>query len=419
MNRTLQHVGWALGLVVACGSDEGLRALQRPAPAEPLALVNARIVDVRTGSISAPSSVVVRDGVISSIGEAPPDGVRVIDVRGNHLLPGLIDAHTHLASLDAARRALESGVTTVRSAGGATYNDVALETLAARGVIAGPDVVPAGIFVRAEIGSAIVADPKLADLLPRVDTIEKLRLLVRINLEHGVGVIKTAATERAGLVGTDPRKQVLTEAEVRAIVEEAAAGGVPVEAHAHGDEGAYAAVSAGVRSIEHGTYLSDRTLRLMEANGTFLVPTYMTVVDVSEAGGDYDVPALRVRGRHMLPRLRDVVARAHAIGVRLVTGSDTSYGPSSLTRISHEIGAFVDMGLTPLEAIQAATVTAAELLRLERRTGAIEAGLEADLIAVAADPLADVGVVEDVLLVISNGRVAVDRLNFEKSAGGF
>ncbi|HAK54858.1 MAG: amidohydrolase family protein [Vicinamibacterales bacterium] len=419
MNRTRQSIGRALGLAVACVSVPPLTAQQPPAAAEPLALVNARVVDVRTGSISAPSSVVVRDGVIASIGGPPPPGVRVVDVRGNHLLPGLIDAHTHMADLDAARRALESGVTTVRGAGGATYNDVALGILSARGAIAGPDVVPAGIFVRAEIGSAIVADPRLADLLPRADTIDKLRRLVRINLEHGVGVIKTAATERAGLVGTDPRKQVLTEAEVRAIVEEASAGGVPVEAHAHGDEGAYAAVSAGVRSIEHGTYLSDRTLRLMEANGTFLVPTYMTVVDVSEAGGDYDVPALRVRGRHMLPRLRDVVARARAIGVRLVTGSDTSYGPSSLTRIAHEIGAFVDMGLTPLEAIQAATVTPAELLGLERHTGAIETGLEADLIAVAADPLADVGVIEDVLLVISNGRVAIDRLNFEKAASGF
>ena len=416
MTWTIRSLLSTFTVTLAIGGGSAASAQQPPAPAEPLALINAHVVDVRTGAVSAGTTVVLRQGRVESIGDAPPADVRVIDVKGRYLLPGLIDAHTHLASLEAARRALESGVTTVRSAGGGSYNDVALSVLASRGVIAGPDIVAAGIFVRAALGNAIVAEPALADLLPRVDTIDKLRQLVRINLEHGVRVIKTAATERAGLPDTDPRKQVLTEAEVRAIVEEAAVGGVPVEAHAHGDEGASAAVRAGVRSIEHGTYLSDRTLTLMKENGTFLVPTYMTVVDVSEAGGDYDVPALRVRGRHMLPRLRDTVTRAHAMGVKIVTGGDTSYGPSSLTRIAHEIGAFVEIGLSPLEAIQSATVTAADLLRLGEVTGAIETGLEADLIAITGNPLDDVSLIEDVLLVISNGRVVVNRLDFEKTS---
>ena len=399
-------------VVVLCGPIPARAQL----PAEPLAIVDASLVDVRTGEVTSGTTVVVRDGRIASVGDGPaPDGMRVLDLGGLHLLPGLIDAHTHLSSLEAASRALESGVTTVRSAGGGTFNDVALAELARRGAIVGPDVIPAGIFVRAFLGDAILADPDLADLLPRVDTVAKLRRLVEVNLEHGVGVIKTAATERAGLPGTDPRKQVLTETALRAIVDAAAAGGVSVEAHAHGDEGAFAAVRAGVRSIEHGTYLSERTLDLKVAQGTFLVPTYMTVVDVSEPGGDYDVPALQIRGRHMLPRLRETVSRAHEIGVKLVTGEDTSYGPNSVTRIAHEVAAFVDMGLTPLEALQSATTTAADLLQLAESTGAIAIGFDADLIAVERNPLADIGALQDVLLVVSNGHVAVNRLDFAKS----
>ncbi|MFQ5744836.1 MAG: amidohydrolase family protein, partial [Acidobacteriota bacterium] len=196
--------------------------------------------------------------------------------------------------------------------------------------------------------------------------------------------------------------------------EEAAMEGIPVEAHAHGDEGARAAVLAGVRSIEHGTYLSDETLALMKERGTFLVPTYTTVVDLVEPGGDYDIPLLRIRGQHMLARLARTVRRAHETGVKIVTGADTSYGPQSLTRISHEVAHFVELGMTPLEAIQSATTVAAELFRLDGQTGAVEAGLEADLIAVPENPLDNIIALQDVLLVISNGRVALQRLPFAR-----
>ena len=125
-----------------------------------------------------------------------------------------------------------------------------------------------------------------------------------MNLAHGVDWIKMLATERAGTADTDPRKQVYTEDEIRAIVEEAATKNVPVQAHAHGDEGALAAVKAGVRSIEHGTYLSDATLQLMKERGTYLRSDLHDRDRRRGAGGDYDVPALRIRGEHMLPRLR-------------------------------------------------------------------------------------------------------------------
>ena len=167
-----------------------------------------------------------------------------------------------------------------------------------------------------------------------------------------------------------------------------------------------------MRSIEHGTYLSDETLELMRERGTFLVPTYRTVVDLIEPGGDYDDPVLMVRGMHMLPRVAQTIRRAREIGVKVVTGADTSYGPMSVTRISHEIAAFVELGMSPLEAIQSATLVAAELFRIESRTGAVEPGLEADLIVVQGNPLEDIVALQDVVVVISNGRVAMNRLRF-------
>jgi imidazolonepropionase-like amidohydrolase len=382
----------------------------------PLALTNANVVNVRDGRVTSNVTIVLREGRIASVGSGPaPAGVRVLDLKGRYIMPGLIDAHTHADNFAAFRRALESGVTTVRSAGVSFYADVGFKQLVREGAVAGPDVVTAGYHVRPQIAQeAFLSDPQYADLMSGVTTIEKMRRAVQMNLSHGVDWIKILATERAGTADTDPRKQVYTEEEIRAIVQEAATRNVSVEAHAHGDEGAMAAVRAGVRSIEHGTYLSDATLQLMKEKGAYLDPTYTTVIDLTDSGGDYDVPALRIRGQYMLPRIRETVQHAHKIGVRIVTGGDTGYGPNSLTRIGQEMAHFVEMGFTPLEAIQSATIVNAEMLRLEKSIGAIETGLEADLIAVEKNPLENITTVQDPLLVISNGRIAVDRLDFAR-----
>lgn len=242
-------------------------------PQPHLALVNANVIDVRSGEVTANATVVVRDGKIVSVGSgAAPAGAEVIDLEGRYLLPGMIDAHTHLASLRQARRALESGVTTIRTAGVGGFRDVGMRELARAGYIEGPDVIAAGIFVTPNLGDSVLADLDLAELHGGVNTPEQLRLLVRVNLEHGVDVIKTRGTERAGLPDTDPRKQAYTEAQLRVIVEEAATKGIPVQCHAHGDEGSMAAVKAGVISIEHGTYLSDATLSLMKRKEPFWFP---------------------------------------------------------------------------------------------------------------------------------------------------
>lgn len=383
------------------------------APPELLALTNASVVDVRTGKVLPGMTVVFRDGRIRSVGSAAPPGVRTLDLRGKYLLPGLVDAHTHIATSSAARAALLSGVTTVRSSGVSNFWDVGLRELVKRGYLPGPDVVASGYHIRPRVAEEVFFnEPALGDLMRGLRSIDDLRRIVRFNLAHGVDWIKVLATERAGTADTDPRQQVFTEEELRAVVEEAAAKNVPVQAHAHGDEGAQAAVRTGVRSIEHGTYLSDATLALMKERGTFFVPTYTTVIDLADPGGDYDQAPLQIRGRHMLPHLRSAVQRAHRLGVKIVTGADTSYGPASVTRITQEVANFVALGLPPLAAIRSATLTAAELLRLDGRIGAIEPGFEADLIAVDGNPLDDIQVLQDVLLVVSNGRVVLDRLDF-------
>jgi imidazolonepropionase-like amidohydrolase len=360
----------------------------------------------------------VRDGKIVSVGSgAAPAGTTIVDAKGKFVVPGFIDAHTHIDNFPAARRALESGATTVRSAGVSHYSDVGLRELAKKGAIAGPDFLAAGYHVRPQLAAeAFISDPVLSPFMNGgVTTVDAIRQVVRVNLSHGVDWIKTTSTERAGLPETDPRKQLYTDVEVKAMVDEAATMGVPVMAHAHGEEGALAAVKAGVRSIEHGTYLSEEALKLMKEKGTYLVPTYATVIDIVEPGGDYDNPALHLRGMHMLPRLRETVDRAHKLGVKIVTGGDTSYGPNSVTRIPHEIAAFVEIGMTPLQAVQSATLVAAELIGAEKRLGVIEPGFEADLLVIERNPLENVRALQDPLLVMSNGRVAVNRLAFGKT----
>ncbi|MFN8581259.1 MAG: amidohydrolase family protein [Gemmatimonadaceae bacterium] len=403
----------ALISVALGGEHAGAQAASRA-----LVLVHANLIDGVRGAFASNASVLIRDGKIAEIQPpawTPPSDAQVVDVGGRYVLPGLIDAHTHIASLASARRALESGVTTVRSASTPNYQDVALRDLVKHGAVAGPDVVASGVFVSPDLGESMLADARLGAFVGGVNSEAALREVVRINIEHGVDVIKTRGTERAGLPNTDPRKQSYTEQQLRWIVDEASKKNIPVMAHAHGDEGAYAAVKAGVRSIEHGTYLSDSTLTLMKANGTWLVPTYVTVVDLTQPGGDYDDPVLRLRGTHMLPRLAETIRKAHRMGVRIATGADTQYGPEGVSRISGEVASYVDLGMTPLEAIRAATTSAAELLRLETQIGQLKPGYEADPIVVDRNPLEDIRSLADVLVVVSNGHVAMMRLPFAKS----
>ena len=407
----------AFRLCLAVSFLSAATAIAQPDRAtEPLALTHANVLDVRTGRVIANQTVVIRAGRIESVSPSPAAaGIKTFDLGLKTLVPGLADAHTHIANFAAAKRALDSGVTTARSSGVSLFVDVSLRELVRSGALAGPDMLAAGYHVRDRLAEEVFfSDPSLADLMSGVKTIADIRRVVSMNLAHGVDWIKINATERAGTPETDPRKQMWNEAEIRAIVEEAGAKGVRVQAHAHGAEGALAAVKAGVASIEHGTYLTDEALDIMKQKGIAFVPTYSTVIDLAEPGGDYDLPPLILRGQAMLPRLGEVIQKAYKKGVLIVTGGDTSYGPNSVTRVSHEVLNFVKLGMTPIDAIRAATMNAAILFRMEKSIGAIEAGFEADLVAVAENPLEDVGTLQDPLLIVSNGRVVLDRLNFGK-----
>jgi imidazolonepropionase-like amidohydrolase len=385
-------------------------------PAQSVVLTNATIIDGIAAEPLRNGTVIIRDGKIERVASGPvaaPAGATVIDLRGNWLLPGLIDAHVHIRDLPSARLALASGVTTARSMGVDHFVDVGIRQLNRAGVLDLPDIIASGNHVRPRPADALFLEvPELSDMMTGgVNGAQNVRRVVRAMIDRGADVIKIMATERAGLPETDPRKRVYSEEELAAAVDEARRLGRPVAAHAHGDEGGAAAVRAGVRTIEHGTYLSEATLTLMRERGTCLDPTVATVVDLIEPGGDYDIPALSVRGRAMLPRVRETTSRARRMGVRLIAGTDTDYGVRSVRRMQDEILEIANAGASAMEAIKSATYVAAQCLGVEARIGAVRAGLEADLIVVDRDPLADVGALRDIVLVINNGRVAVNRLS--------
>ena len=385
-----------------------------PAPllAQDIALVNANVVDVEAGRIIANATIVISGTHVMSItpGGAAPTGARAVNLGGRYVLPGLMDAHVHVASLNQAERMLMSGVTTARSMGTSHFADVGLRELGRTGYAEIPEILAAGYHVRPAMAEQFFLDhPELGALRESgVHGADAMRTVGRTLAGHGVDFIKTNATERAGLPTTDPRKQLYGEDELTALVE-AASATRGVAAHAHGAEGAHAAVAAGVRSIEHGTYLSGATLRLMAERGTFLVPTIAIVADLTIPGGDYDDALLQIRGRHMLPRAREMATQARQAGVRIVAATDTGYGPESTTRISHELAEFVAIGMSPAEALRSATTIAAQLFGIADRTGRIDAGLEADLIVLERNPLEAIDAVQDVLMVINNGRIAVTR----------
>ncbi|MGI9272889.1 MAG: amidohydrolase family protein [Woeseiaceae bacterium] len=376
------------------------------------ALTNAIVFNGVDDRIIEDVTIFVENGKISKIGDASnsiSSEFTVVDLEGYYLMPGLFDVHTHISTLEQATRALDSGVTTVRNASVTAYQDVALRELVRARRIPGPDVVAAGLYVTPNLGETVLADPRLSEIEGAVDTDEELRMLVDINADRGVDVIKTRGTQRAGLPNTDPRQQVYSEHQLRVVVDAAAKHGLSVMVHAHGDEGARAAVLAGARSIEHGTYLSIDTLQLMKDRGTWFVPTWITMHEMNEEQYDH---VLRLRGKHMVPQLENAIRNAHRMGVRIATGADNYYDNESINRISLEVERFVQLGMSNFEALQTATVSSAELLFLQDVTGRIAEGYEADLILVPSNPLTNIEALQDVLMVMSNGEIALQRIPF-------
>ncbi|NOT76472.1 MAG: amidohydrolase family protein [Cyclobacteriaceae bacterium] len=394
-----------------------LQLSQAQLPQKSYALTNVNLFNGVDNKITPNVIIFIKDKKIERIGKTGDvigKEYEIVDCMGNYAAPGMIDAHTHISTLESAKRALLSGVTTVRSAGVSSFEDVAIRELAKSGRIAGPDIIPAGVFIRPTIDDDVLADPRLVSLLSGVSTDEELKLLVNVNIDRGAEVIKTRSTERAGLPETDPRQQSYTQHQVKIIVDEAAKRKVPVMVHAHGDEGARAAVLAGAKSIEHASFLTEQTLLLMKEKGTFLVPTFITLEDLTTPGGDFSSAALELRGKFMLPSAEKVFRKAHSLGVKIATGADNFYSSTSTSRISLEAEHFVRMGMTNFEALQSATVVSADLIGLSSRTGRIVPGYEADIIILPANPLEDIKALQDVLIIVSNGYLPLKRLPFGK-----
>lgn len=401
-----------LGLVLCALTGAGAYAAVQPPP-ERLVLQHATLIDGVTSDVRRDMTVVIRSGRIESVsgGTVPPRDATVIDLQHRWLLPGLIDAHVHFRDLASARAALAAGVTTARSLGVDHFADLGIRQLHRAGAADVPDVLAAGYHIRRRLSDAFFLDfPQHRSLMRGLSGAADVRVAVRALAERGADVIKVMMTQRAGLTDTDFRARVLGEDEVTAAVDQATKVGLPVAAHAHTDDAARAAVRAGARTIEHGTLVAADTLALMREKGTCFAPTLTFWIDMLEPGGEYDHETLAARAREMLPIARAAVAQATSRGVRVVAASDMRYDGVSPLRVSDEIAALGRSGMTPMAALQSATSVSAACLGIGARTGAVKPGLEADLIVVAGDPLANLRDVGSPVLIVNDGRIAIDRI---------
>lgn len=429
--------GWILPWMVAALLAWGLsvHGAVEPPPAggDDRLVLAGGMVDVVSGQLLPEVAVRVQEGRILQVGSRdamePPPGAEVLDLGDLILVPGLVDAHTHVAltpdyssrnpilfksvatrtleAAAAARANLLAGFTTLRDVDneGADQADVALRDAVAAGLVPGPRMqvagwalsITAGHMNQAGLPPAIdAAVPQFAIL---ADDLPAMVAGVRSQVKAGVDWIKIYATGTLRHIDPETLEPVsqLSEAEVRALVEEARRWGKPVAAHAYGGSGALNAVRGGVRSIEHGMFLDGPTLSEMASRGTVWVPTLMVYFPEP---GDADA-ALRQR---IVSAHRDTFRRALRAGVRIAFGSDAGAVPHGTQ--ARELGVMVDYGMTPLQALRSATVVAAELMGLEDRVGRIAPGYAADLVGVPGNPLEGISSLERVRFVMRGGEVA-------------
>ena len=396
----------------------------------------AGLLDVDEGELLEPGELLVDgDRIVEVMPTAVPPDAAVVDLGDLTLLPGLMDMEVNLLlggpnhesplnpvqddpalrtlrAVANARRTLRSGFTTVRNLGlfvqtGGLLLDVALKRAIDFGWIDGPRVVPAGHAISPTGGHL---DPTMFQALaPHImpltveegiaNGVSEVRRAVRYQIKYGAELIKVCVSGGIMSHTGPPGAQQYSDEELRAIVDEAHRRGLRVAAHAHGDDGIRAAIEAGIDCIEHGSLASDSTLDLMVERGTFLVPTTYLAdgMDVSRAA-----PQLQAKAAEVFPRAKETIRKAAARGVRIACGTDAPAIPHG--RNAKELVALVDRGMKPIDAIRAATTVSAELIDVDDR-GRLQPGLLADVIAVPGDPLADIGVTEQVRFVMKGGRV--------------
>jgi imidazolonepropionase-like amidohydrolase len=405
-----------------------------PVAAETLVVHAGHLIADPAHAAAGPSTIIIVDGRIQSVtpGLTPaPAGARLIDLSNRTVLPGLIDAHVHFMSVPGAAywrdavdtddymtlvgahnalTTLRAGFTTVRDLGSGGTTGFALKRAIDEGLVPGPRMLVSGTPLSTIGGHGDVAGfrPEVIAALDGHNTCtgaDECAARVRALARSGADVIKFMATGGVLSQGDRGLGQSFTDAEMRAIVETAHALGLKVAAHAHADEGIAAAVRAGVDSIEHGTFASPATIQLMRQRGTTLVPTLMAFVGIRERlGHNIYTPLVESKVRMTLEVVGRAARLAHQAGVPIVFGTDA--GVYEHGRNAGEFSELVQRaGLTPAEAIAAASTGAARLLGLENEVGRIAPGYSADLIAVAGDPLADVHALEHVDFVMVRGRI--------------
>ena len=395
------------------------------------------LVDGLGGPPVRDAAVVVEGERIAWVGPAahaptPGEG-RVVEGRGHTLLPGLINCHAHLCNDGAAdlfaqvvedtvpiatirgvlnaRLALEAGVTTIRDCGAASQIALEISKAVDRGLIDGPRVRAAGRVVTMTGGHGHFIGRE-------ADGPDEVRKAVRAEIKGGAHFIKVMATGGVLTPGVDPSQTTFQLEELQAAVEEAHKAGRPIASHAIGNRGIKNALRAGIDSIEHGFYLDDEAVDLALKNDAYMVPTLIAVDQIVNNGRGRGIPEWVVRkaeaeaGHH-----RESFALAVRSGLRIAAGTDagTPFNPHG--DLALELARMVEFGLGEMRAIVAATSSAARLLRLDHLVGSVQAGLQADLLLVPGDPLADITVMQRPALVMKAGRVHRDRLETAAAAG--
>ena len=404
-----------------------------------LVLKAAHLFDGKSGKLVSPGMLVVRGDRIVGIGAATPvpAGSETIDLGDATLLPGFIDAHVHMASdynenwaqgfyegmlrfpveqsFHAARNAkatLDAGFTTVRNVGAADFIDIALRNAIRDGITPGPTMITAGHSI-GSTGGHCDASPFPPEVVKPSGPIEgvcngpeECRAAVRYQMKWGADVIKICAS--GGVLSESDPVDVpqLTPAELDAIMSEAHAWGRKVAAHSHGDKAARLAIEAGVDSIEHGSFLTADTLKLMKAKGVYLVPTRMTQNWVHDRAATYP-PKIAAKALAASSAHNEMMKNALKVGVLIALGTDAGVFPHGLN--AREFGAMVDVGMTPADALLTSSQGAAKLLGVDADSGTLEAGKFADVVAVAGDVLKDIRSTETPRMVMKHGQVVVKK----------